>query len=222
MEKKREQPLEDSERHTMGSDGTGMESRDRSLNFGGSEAAAGPVPFAVDYDLARQIAAGNREVFREVYENNVTSLYNLARRMMGSADEAEDIVQDTFIRAYRKIGLFAGRSSLSSWLYRICINIGLEHLRRRKGAFEQLDDVNCGAVEPDQKQLLLRRRLDKAIKHLPQGCRMVFVLHDIEGLNHKEIADRLQLSEGTSKSQLFKARAMLRKILTGRENGSDV
>jgi RNA polymerase sigma-70 factor, ECF subfamily len=199
-----------------------MESGESSLNIGRTEAVEGSVPFAVDYDLARQIAAGNRDIFREVYENNVTCLYNLARRMMGSTDEAEDIVQETFIRAYRKIGLFAGRSSLSSWLYRICINIGLEHLRRRKGIYETLDDVNCGAVEPDQKHLLLRRRLDKAIKHLPRGCRMVFVLHDIEGLNHKEIADRLQLSEGTSKSQLFKARAMLRKILTGRENGSDV
>ncbi|MDD4051973.1 MAG: RNA polymerase sigma factor [candidate division Zixibacteria bacterium] len=199
-----------------------METGESSLNIGQTEAAPGLVPFANDYSLAREIAAGNREVFRELYDKNATTLYNLARRMIGSTDEAEDIVQETFIRAYRKINLFGGRSSLSSWLYRICINIGLEHLRRKKGVCERLDETNCGAVEPDQKQVMLRRKLDKAIKHLPQGCRMVFVLHDIEGLNHKEIADRLQLSEGTSKSQLFKARAMLRKILTGRESGSDV
>lgn len=199
-----------------------MEIGDGGLEFGRAETTTGTVSIAADYGLARQIAAGDRDVFRRVYENNVSTLYNLARRMTGSTDEAEDIVQETFIRAYRKIDLFAGRSSLSSWLYRICVNIGLEHLRRKKGAYETLDDDNCGAVEPDQKLLLLRRRLEKAIKHLPQGCRMVFVLHDIEGLNHKEIADRLQLSQGTSKSQLFKARAMLRKILTGREHVSDV
>jgi RNA polymerase sigma-70 factor (ECF subfamily) len=199
-----------------------METGESSLNVGRTETAAVSVPFAGDYDLAREIAAGDRDVFRALYDKNVTSLYNLARRMIGSTDEAEDIVQETFIRAYRKMGLFGGRSSLSSWLYRICINIGLEHLRRKKGLYERLDETNGGAVEPDQKQMMLRRKLDKAIKHLPQGCRLVFVLHDIEGLNHKEIADRLQLSEGTSKSQLFKARAMLRKILTGRESDSDV
>ncbi len=206
----------------MGLDGTGMETGERGLNIGPTEAAAESVPFADDYGLAQDIAAVNRDVFRELYDKNVTALYNLARRMIGSTDEAEDIVQETFIRAYRKIDLFGGRSTLSSWLYRICINIGLEHLRRKKGVYERLDESNCGAVEPDQKQVMLRRKLDKAIKHLPQGCRMIFILHDIEGLNHKEIADRLQLSEGTSKSQLFKARAMLRKILTGRESGSDV
>lgn len=199
-----------------------MEIGEGSLDIGRAEAAAGTVSFAADYGLARRIAAGDRTVFREVYERNVSVLYNLARRMTGSTDEADDIVQETFIRAYRKIDLFAGRSSLSSWLYRICINIGLEHLRRKKGTYETLEEDNCGAVEPDQKRLLLRRKLEKAITHLPQGCRMVFVLHDIEGLNHKEIADRLQLSEGTSKSQLFKARAILRRLLTGREHETDV
>ena len=126
-------------------------------------------------------------------------------------------MQDTFIRAYQKIHLVAGRSTLSSWMYRICLNIGLEHLRRKKGTFEDLNDSNCGTVEPDQKKVILRRKLEKAIKKLPKGCQTVFVLHDIEGFNHKEIAERLHLAEGTSKSQLFKARAMLRKILTGQE-----
>ena len=152
-----------------------------------------------------------------MYDRNINTLFNLARRLAGTAAEAEDIVQDTFIRAYQKIHLFAGRSTLSSWMYRICLNIGLEHLRRKKGTFEDLNDSNCGLVEPDQKKVVLRRKLEKAIKKLPNGCRMVFVLHDIEGFNHKEIADRLNLAEGTSKSQLFKARAMLRKILTGQE-----
>lgn len=171
--------------------------------------------YAEDLSIAREIAAGNRELFKEVYERNAATLFNLARRMADSAAEAEDIVQDAFIRAYQKIHLFAGRSTLSSWMYRICVNVGLENLRRKKGTFEDINDSNCGATEPDQKKIILRRKLEKAIKCLPNGCRTVFVLHDIEGFNHKEIAERLHLAEGTSKSQLFKARAMLRKILTG-------
>jgi len=173
--------------------------------------------YAEDLRIAKAIAAGDRALFKNVYDRNINTLFNLARRLAGSTAEAEDIVQDTFIRAYQKIHLFAGRSTLSSWMYRICLNIGLEHLRRKKGTFEDLNDSNCGTVEPDQKKVILRRKLEKAIKKLPQGCRTVFVLHDIEGFNHKEIAERLHLAEGTSKSQLFKARAMLRKILTGQE-----
>ncbi|MEE9442209.1 MAG: RNA polymerase sigma factor [candidate division Zixibacteria bacterium] len=174
-----------------------------------------PNTYAEDYRIAQDIAAGNRELFRDIYDRNVSVLYNLARRLTKTAAEAEDIVQDTFVRAYQKINLFAGRSTLSSWLYRICVNVGLEYLRKKKGTFEDLNDVNCGVVEPDQKKMILRQKLDKAIKHLPHGCRMVFVLHDIEGFNHREIAERLNLAEGTSKSQLSKARAMLRKILVG-------
>lgn len=183
----------------------------------GSLTYAGQAAFADDFKIAQAIAAGDRDLFKDVYDRNINTLFNLARRLSGTAAEAEDIVQDTFIRAYQKIHLFAGRSTLSSWLYRICLNIGLESLRRKKGTFEDLNDSNCGTVEPDQKKLTLRRRLNRAIDKLPQGCKMVFILHDIEGFNHKEIAERLNLAEGTSKSQLFKARAMLRKILTGRE-----
>ena len=173
--------------------------------------------YAKDMAMARAIAGGNQELFREVYDRNANMLYSLAVRMAGSKAEAEDIVQEAFIKAYQKIDMFAGRSALSSWLYRICVNVGLEHLRRRKGNYEEINDANIEPVEPDQKKLILKRKLDKAIRKLPHGCRTVFVLHEIEGFNHKEIAERLSLSEGTSKSQLFKAREMLRNILTERE-----
>ncbi len=197
-----------------------MKSREIAVSAeAGTSARTQSSAYAEDLRIAQAIAAGDGSLFRGIYERNVNTLFNLARRVAGSAVDAEDIVQDTFIRAYQKIHLFAGRSTLSSWLYRICLNIGLEHLRRKKGIFEDLNDSNCGTVEPDQKKLILRRRLDKAIKKLPQGCRMVFILHDIEGFNHKEIGLQLHLAEGTSKSQLFKARAMLRKILSGREKG---
>lgn len=169
--------------------------------------------YAEELSRARRIAAGDKALFRELYDHNVSPLYGLALRLMGNAAEAEDIVQEAFVRAYQKMNLFAGRSSLSSWLYRICLNVGLEHLRRRKGNFEDLNDANCGTVEPDQKSLVLKRKLEAAIRKLPDGCRAIFVLHDIEGFNHKEIADRLNLAEGTSKSQLFKARAMMRRLL---------
>ena len=173
--------------------------------------------FAEDLRIAKRIAAGERALFKELYDRNIHTLYNLARRLAGDNDKAEDIVQEAFIRAYQKIHLFAGRSSLSSWLYRICVNIGLEHLRRKKGTFEDLNDKNCGITEPDQKKTILKRKLEKAIQKLPEGCRAVFILHEIEGFNHKEIAEQLRLAEGTSKSQLFKARSMLRRLLVGQE-----
>ncbi len=182
-----------------------------------SETAAIVGSYDDDLRIARKIAAGNRALFKQLYDRNINSLYNLALRLARSAPEAEDIVQESFIRAYQKIHLFAGRSSLSSWIYRICVNIGLEHLRRQKGTFEDLNDSNCGTTEPDQKKTILRRKLEKAIRNLPEGCRAVFILHEIEGFNHKEIAEQLKLAEGTSKSQLFKARSMLRRILTSRE-----
>ncbi len=192
--------------------------RESAIGVNGSEiiGASGP-SYAEDLQTAKAIAAGNRSLFKEVYDHNIRALYNLTLRLTGAAADAEDVVQEAFIRAYQKIDLFAGRSTLSSWLYRICINVGLEHLRRKKGAFEDLNDGNCGATEPDQKKLILKRKLENAIQKLPQGCRVVFILHEIEGFNHKEIAEQLKLAEGTSKSQLFKARAMLRRILTGRE-----
>lgn len=192
--------------------------RESAIGVDGSEVigSAGP-SYAEDLQTAKAIAAGNRALFKEVYDRNIRALYNLALRLTGATADAEDVVQEAFIRAYQKIDLFAGRSTLSSWLYRICINVGLEHLRRKKGSFEDLNDGNCGATEPDQKKLILKRKLENAIQKLPQGCRVVFILHEIEGFNHKEIAEQLKLAEGTSKSQLFKARAMLRRILTGRE-----
>ena len=175
------------------------------------------VTFPEDLELARAISAGNRKLFKDLYDRNSHALFNLARRLAGTSAEAEDIVQEAFVKAYQKMDMFAGRSALSSWLYRICINVGLEHLRKKKGTFEDINDGNCGAVEPDQKKMMLKRRLERAIRRLPSGCRTVFVLHDVEGFNHKEIAERLCLAEGTSKSQLFKARAMLRKFLTAHE-----
>jgi len=184
-----------------------------------ADAAAVDAKYVDDYCTAQAIADGDRARFKEIYDRNSAMFYNLARRLADSPAEAEDIVQDAFVRAYQKIHMFAGRSTLSSWLYRICLNVGLEHLRRKKGTFssEDIRDSALPASEPDQKKLILRQKLERAIKQLPDGCRTVFILHDIEGFNHKEIARQLGLAEGTSKSQLFKARAMLRRILTGRE-----
>ena len=121
--------------------------------------------YAGDLQMAQDIAAGNRALFKDLYDRNSHALFNLARRMTGATAEAEDVVQEAFIRAYQKINLFAGRSTLSSWLYRICINVGLEHLRRKKGTFEDITDSNCGVVEPNQKKLILRRAICVVIRN---------------------------------------------------------
>jgi RNA polymerase sigma-70 factor (ECF subfamily) len=101
----------------------------------------------------------------------------------------------------------------SRCLYRICIHVGLEYLRRRKGGQEDPTESAQCASEPSQQTVVLKNKLESAIQKLPEGCKTVFILHDIEGFNHKEISAQLLLSEGTSKSQLFKARAILRRLL---------
>lgn len=188
-----------------------MASREHALDIMISEEMV--AGYAEDLRIAKAIAAGDRLLFKSVYDQNATALYTLARRLVGNSVEADDVVQETFVRAYQKMALFAGRSTLSSWLYRICINVGLEYLRRRKGGQEELTEGALGVTEPQQQSVVLKSKLEAAIQKLPEGCKTVFVLHDIEGFNHKEIATQLHLAEGTSKSQLFKARAMLRRLL---------
>src|SRR5688572_3042751 len=143
--------------------------------------------------------------------------------MAGSADEADDLLQEVFLHAHRKLGSFRGDSSLGTWLYRLAVNQCLDFLRGRQArmarATESLDEE--GAVEPHAAApavptAISRLDLDRAIARLPPGCRAAFVLHDVEGFEHREVAKMLGVSEGTSKSQVHKARMKLRGMLSGR------
>jgi RNA polymerase sigma-70 factor (ECF subfamily) len=140
--------------------------------------------------------------------------------MIGSVDDAEDLLQEVFLQAHRKLSGFRGDSALGTWLYRLTMNHCLDHLRARQvrmsRATESLDEE--GAEEPTApapvvSAVVSRLDLERAIKMLPDGARAAFLLHDVEGFEHREIAQILGISEGTSKSQVHKARMKLRMIL---------
>jgi RNA polymerase sigma-70 factor (ECF subfamily) len=141
--------------------------------------------------------------------------------LTNNVQDAEDIVQDVFVQVYRKIGDFREDAAFTSWLYRVATNIALSSLRRRKRRFgvetQQQSDV---PVEDRRAQRgkMIKPFLEEAITTLPPRSRLIFVLHDIQGFQHNEIASMLDCSEGTSKSQLHKARAKLRKRLRPRLN----
>jgi len=163
---------------------------------------------AVDAMLA---AAGDARAFERLYRGHVARIHGLARRMAGE-DEAGDLTQMIFVRAWQKLGTFRGESKFGTWLHRVAINVILgrrasmktERARRHEGdeIFETLPSRPAGTEH--------RVDFDRAIVKLPQGARQIFVLHDVEGFKHEEIARLLKINIGTSKAQLHRARMLLR------------
>jgi RNA polymerase sigma-70 factor (ECF subfamily) len=145
--------------------------------------------------------------------------------MLQSPTEAEDLTQDVFIQLYRKIGSFRGDSAFTTWLHRMTVNQVLMHFRKRTVKFEKTteegetpDQVVPGSGNPFKMQVVEKLALDHAIEQLPDGYKNVFVLHDVEGYEHEEVARILGCSVGTSKSQLHKARLKLQKLLKKKAN----
>jgi RNA polymerase sigma-70 factor (ECF subfamily) len=176
-----------------------------------------------DLEVARRCREGDPAAFEALYRAHAGRLYGLVSRMLGSAAEAEDVLQEIFVSAHRKMAGFRGESSLGTWLYRIAINQCLDYLRSRgvrmSRATESLDQEDAHepvSAEPAVPVAISRIDLERAIAQLPEGCRAAFVLHDVEGLDHREVAEALGISEGTSKSQVHKARHRLRRLLGAR------
>jgi len=174
-----------------------------------------------DLEMARRCLDGDPAAFEAVYRAHAGRLFGLVSRMLGSAPEAEDVLQEVFITAHRKLSSFRGDSSLGTWLYRMAVNHCLDHLRSRGARMasvtESLDREDArepAATAPAIPTGISRIDLERAIAQLPPGCRAAFVLHDVEGRDHQEVARALGISEGTSKSQVHKARMRLRVLLT--------
>lgn len=173
-----------------------------------------------DIQLCRFAGDGNIGAFELIYQRYHRRTYSLTLRMTNSPTEAEDLTQEVFIQLFRKIGSFRGESAFTTWLHRMTVNHVLMHFRKRgvkyemtteEGEIGELQDLIQSVSE--RPRHVDRLTLDKAIKELPRGYRMVFVLHDVEGFEHEEIAKMLGVSVGTSKSQLHKARMKLRDLL---------
>jgi RNA polymerase sigma-70 factor, ECF subfamily len=173
-------------------------------------------------DVARA-AAGDARAFEAVYRTHLPRVHSLVRRMTAGRD-ADELTQDVFVRLWQKLGTFRGDSSFTTWLHRLAVNVVIERFRTeqvRRGRMIDGEDIFELLPGPAQTRDL-GMDFEAALEKLPDGAREIFVLHDVEGYKHHEIATLLEISAGTSKAQLHRARMMLRKHLgprTGRPGG---
>ncbi|MFN2432846.1 MAG: RNA polymerase sigma factor [Gemmatimonadota bacterium] len=172
------------------------------------------VPAYVETADVALAASGDARAFERLYRGHAARVHGLARRMLGP-DEAGEATQDVFVRAWTKLGTFRGEAAFGTWLHRLAVNVLLQrreaagiHRRRFESTADALEELAAPASVPGQ-----RVDFDSAIDKLPAGARQVFVLHDVEGYKHEEIAQLLGITSGTSKSQLHRARMILRRCL---------
>ncbi|GAB4503510.1 MAG: sigma-70 family RNA polymerase sigma factor [Anaerolineales bacterium] len=175
------------------------------------------------------LQAGDRAEFARMVDLYSAQIYRLALKMLGDPQDAEDVLQTTFLKAFQSIGNFKGRSSLSTWLYRIAVNEALMSLRRQKPTVSvameyESDEENiehpaqftdwCCLPEDELLSAEAKRYLDLAVRRLPEKLRIVFLLRDVEGLSIKETAEALNLTETAVKTRLLRARLNLREQLS--------
>ncbi len=191
--------------------------------------ARAPRPLKPDTALLqetiRQAQQGDAAAFEALYKLHSRRVYALCLRMVGDAAEAEDLTQEAFLQLFRKIYTFRGESAFSSWLHRLTANIVLMRFRKKRPIPISLDELTrsdgenerpaleVGAPDPRLLGLFDRVNLQGALERLPEGYKSMFLLHDVQGYEHKEIANLLGCSVGNSKSQLHKARKRLRELL---------
>lgn len=177
-----------------------------------------------DEELAHLAVSGDAAAFDEIYSRHRRFVYNLAVRMTGNQADAEDLTQESFVSVWRRVGSFRGEASFTTWLYRLVINQVKMHFRYRSSRPEmQTSDEEIPERWPGvarrtdpAEQLIDRLVIEKTVRMLPHGYRAAFILHDVEGYKHEEAARLSGHTVGTSKSQLHRARASLRTVLSGR------
>ena len=175
---------------------------------------------AGDLQLAQRAAAGDAAAFEQLYRLHHRRVYSLCLRMLQNEAEAEDLTQEVFVQLLRKVGMFRGDSAFTTWLHRLTVNQVLMYFRKKGVRLERTTEdgelpvqVVAGTQDAGRMPVVDRIALDRAVAKLPPGYRAVFILHDVEGYEHEEIARTLGIAAGTSKSQLHKARMKLRSIL---------
>jgi RNA polymerase sigma-70 factor (ECF subfamily) len=176
-------------------------------------------------EAIRRAQRGDAEAFERLYRLHSRRVYSVILRMVGNTAEAEDLTQEAFLQLFRKIQTFRGDSAFSTWLHRLSVNVVLMKLRKKRLPESSLDEQldpnedgegpkkEFGALDQTLAGSLDRVNLERAVEQLPPGYRAVFLLHDVQGFEHNEIASIMECSIGNSKSQLHKARTRLRQIL---------
>jgi len=181
-------------------------------------------PIAGEAEAIEAAQKGDAEAFAKLYNLHKRRVYTLCLRMLSNVSEAEDMTQNAFLHLFRKLGSFRGESAFSTWLHRLTVNLVLMHLRKKGLNLVSLEETDNSSGEDTPKRdfgsrdpvlagSVDRIALERALAALPPGYRMVFVLHDVEGFEHNEIAAMLDCSTGNTKSQLHKARLRLRQLL---------
>ena len=182
-------------------------------------------------ELIRQAQAGDESAFEQLYHRHKGRVYSLCLRMVRDVSRAEDLTQDTFLQVHRKIGTFRGESQFSTWIHRLAVNVVLMALRKKSVHTIAIEE----ATETDEGKFVFqfgtedmrlrfsasRITLERAIGKLSPGYRLIFILHDIEGYEHNQIADMLGCSIGNSKSQLHKGRVRLRQLLRSEQSAEE-
>jgi RNA polymerase sigma-70 factor (ECF subfamily) len=179
--------------------------------------------FTSDLDLVRRAQKGDSDAFAYLFHTHKAKIYSVCLRMTNNAAEAEDLTQDAFLQVFRKLATFRGDSALSTWLYRIAVNTVLMHFRKKALRQVSLDEPSnqdarvvrreYGSKDGRLSGSVDRIALSRAIRELPDGYRTIFLLHEVEGYEHQEIAELLDCSVGNSKSQLHKAKLRIRELL---------
>lgn len=176
-------------------------------------------------EIIQRATEGDPTAFECLYRSHCKRVYAICLRMVGNTTDAEDLTQEAFLLLFRKLHTFRGESAFSTWLHRLVVNTVLMHLRKRALPVVSMEtgpapdgEATSSSVEIAASDLLLEGSIDRinlgrCVAQLPAGSRAIFVLHDIQGYQHREIAEMLGRSEGASKSQLHKARKRLRELL---------
>jgi RNA polymerase sigma-70 factor, ECF subfamily len=185
---------------------------------------------SLDADLIKRAQQGDSDAFATLFHSHKSRIYSLCLRMTNNTAEAEDLAQDAFLQVFRKLSSFRGDSALSTWLYRIAVNTVLMHFRRKTPCRISLDEPirnqddtksvrrEYGTRDGRLDSVVSRVALTRAISELPEGYRAIFLLHEVEGYQHREIAKLLGCSVGNSKSQLHKAKLRIRDFMTNVQN----
>ena len=173
--------------------------------------------------LVRACLKGNANAQRQLYDQYIQAMFNVALRIVGNRADAEDVVQEAFINVFTQLSYFKGESTIGAWIKRITVNAALNNLRKRKRTVYVEETFNDSTEEPIKEDPVFKvQDIHHAIKKLPEKCRVVLTLHLIEGYQHKEIASILGISDSTSKSQYHRGKKILRSILKKNKNLSHV
>lgn len=168
-----------------------------------------------EFLLVSQAKEGDTNAFEKIYRSNVSRIYAVCLRISSDKKRAEELTQDVFVKAWEKLNTFREESLFSTWLYKIAINECLMELRKRKKWFARFKNLN-GLLNFDKKvsiSLGTSIDLENAVSYLPEKARLIFILHDVEGYRHDEIAELLSVKTGTTKAQLHRARKLLREAM---------